>query len=96
MLSPDLEEEELKSIYASFRNRHEMACHYFVEQAEMLASGILGSGEITEVSTSDPVELITFSALLGGFSRLMAEKLIQLEGVRLGDLDPEETQVPQD
>ena len=46
----------------------------------LAAAGILDHEEQTELSTGDTRELIVSSAMIGGFCRLLAEKLLLLNG----------------
>ena len=55
-----------------------------------VAAGILDHAEQTEISTSDTVDLITTSAVVSGFSRLLAEKLLLLNGKSAEDIRRQE------
>ena len=72
--------EEVRAIYTGFERRQRLAAKYFVEQVRDAAGPILAHEETSAISTDDPGELIEFTALLAGFTRLLAEKLILLEG----------------
>ena len=80
MIPMGLEEEELRRVYSAFVVRHRMACTYFVKQVRIAASGILDHEPESEISTSDTNDLISMVAVIGGLARLMAEKLLLLEG----------------
>ena len=82
MIPPGLSEDELQRVYSAFVTRHRMACRYFVREVRVAAGGILGHGpeELSEFSTDDTNDLITTVAVISAFSRLMAEKLLLLEG----------------
>ena len=64
-----------------------MACQYFLREVRVAAGGILGHGpeELSELSTDDTGDLITTVAVISGFARLMAEKLLLLEGKDLSN-----------
>ena len=75
-----LTEEEVREIYSSYVARYRISCQVFMEQVRMAAGAILGHEEKSEYATEDPWDLVVFSAVAGGFGRLMAEKLLLLEG----------------
>ena len=87
MIPPGLSEDELQRVYSAFVTRHRMACRYFVREVRVAAGGILGHGpeELSEFSTDDTNDLITTVAVISGFARLMAEKLLLLEGKDLSN-----------
>lgn len=82
MIPPGLSEDELQRVYSAFVTRHRMACRYFLREVRVAAGGILDHGpeELSEFSTDDTNDLITTVAVISGFARLMAEKLLLLEG----------------
>jgi len=87
MIPMGLSEEELKGVYSAFVARHRLTCAYFVKQVRIAAGGILGHGadEDTEITTGDTNDLISSVAVISGFARLLAEKLLLLEGKDLSD-----------
>ena len=87
MIPLGLSEAELKRVYSAFVVRHRMACQYFLREVRVAAGGILGHGpeELSELSTDDTGDLITTVAVISGFARLMAEKLLLLEGKDLSN-----------
>ena len=87
MIPMGLSGEELQRVYSAFVARHRMACRYFVREVRVAAGGILGHGpeELSEFSTDDTNDLITTVAVISGFARLMAEKLLLLEGKDLSN-----------
>ncbi len=80
-----LSEEEVRDIYNSHVRRHREAASYFIEQVRMVAGGVLDHADQSEFSTDDPAELIATTAFIGGFCRLLAQKLLLLEGKTLAD-----------
>ncbi len=82
MIPTGLNEEELIRTYSAYVIRHRIACEYFGEQVKIIAGGILSHQpeKPTEVTTDDTGDLIIMSAVISGLSRLMAEKLLLLEG----------------
>ena len=87
MIPMGLSEEELRRVYSAFVKRHRLACTYFLKQVRIAAGGILDHGveEETEITTDDTNDLISSVAVISGFARLMAEKLLLLEGKDLSD-----------
>ena len=80
-----LEESEVAKIYDTYALRHRQAAQYFMEQVRLAAGPILNHKETTALSTDNPEELIALTAIMGGFTRLMAEKLLLLEGKDLSN-----------
>jgi len=75
----DLSEEELKALYTSYVTRHRLTCDMFVSEARKVAAKILDMEE-NEISADSVEELIMTSAVLSGFSRILSEKLLLLNG----------------
>ena len=81
LIPANLTEDEVRDIYTAFARRHKEASLYFVDQVCAAADDILHPGELSAGETSARVEdLIVGSALTSGFARLMAEKLLALDG----------------
>lgn len=78
LLPAGLPEEEVRAFYASYAARHALAAAFFVEQVRGVAGPILDHDDPTPFSTARTEELIVASAIIGGFSRLFAEKLMLL------------------
>jgi hypothetical protein len=72
-----LTEEQVHDIYDSFVSRHRHAADYFIDQIREFATPLLQNGEGAE-SISE--SLIYSASILSGLTRLLAEKLILLEG----------------
>ena len=85
MIPMGLEEEELRRVYNAFVNRHRVTCTYFVKQVRIAAGGILDHEPESEIATDDTNDLIASVAVISGFARLMAEKLLLLEGKDLSN-----------
>ncbi len=82
-----LTEAELCTVYAAYVKRHRQAALYFCQQVRLAAGGILDHEPESELSTADTGELIVSSAVVSGFARLLAEKLLLLEGKTLADVE---------
>ena len=89
MISPLLPlgcaEEEVRRRYTAYALRHRRCAQYFIEQVKLTAAAMLDHEVVTELAVQDTEELIASSAILSGLSRLLAEKLILLDGKTLAD-----------
>ena len=73
-----MDEEEVERVYSTYARRHRMTAEYFIDQMRIAAQPILNDKEHDGSLTGD---IIFTTAILGGFTRLIAEKLILLDGV---------------
>lgn len=78
LLPTGLSEEEVRVFYTRYAERHALSAAFFVEQVRGVAGPILDHEDTTPFSTARTEELIVSSAVIGGFSRLLAEKLMLL------------------
>lgn len=85
MIPVGLSEEELRSFYSAYSRRHSLAARYFVSQVREAAAGILDHNPVSEMATDSTEDLITAAAVVSGFSRLLAEKLLLLDGKTMAD-----------
>ena len=95
MIPVDLSLEELRDFYKAYAARHRLAAKYFIAQVREAAAGILGHEESSEISTASTADLITMAAVVSGFSRLLAEKLLLLEGKSLEEVGNIEVRQPE-
>ncbi len=74
-----ISDDEVRAIYSAYVQRHRAVCRNFIEQVKGAAAPILhpqdGARSADEVS-----DLVTGVAVAAGFSKLLAEKLILLQG----------------
>jgi len=77
--------EEVERIYTSYADHHRSAARFFTSQIRLAAAPILNHEVTTEFSTEHSEDLIAFAAITGGFTRLLAEKLLLLDGVNVTD-----------
>ena len=81
LIPANLTEDEVRDVYTAFARRHKEASLYFIKEVRMAAADVLHPGGLTAEEASARVEdLIVGSALTSGFARLMAEKLLALDG----------------
>ena len=86
LLPNDLGPEELQTIYERFVVRQKLSARIFVESVRSAAGPILDHDEVELPLATDRVEdLVVSYAMVGGFSRLFAEKLLLLEGKDLSN-----------
>ena len=79
-----MSKEELCEAYSVFARRHGIAAKFFADQVREMAGPILmHTEEGSELATERTEDLIEMSAVIGGFARLLAEKLLLLEGKTL-------------
>ena len=83
----DISEEEVKVIYDSFVTQQRDAADYFLEGVRAIAGKILKHEDAPSRGAEDTSQLIICSAIVGSFARLLAEKLLLLEGHTLEDGD---------
>ncbi len=83
LLPKEEEEEQVREVYTAYVRRHRESTKYFVEQVRMAAGNILQHADPGETAVASTEDLIASVAILGGFSRLLAEKLLLLEGCDL-------------
>ena len=89
LIPNNLPEEELRGVYAAYAERHRMATRYFARQVNLAAAPILGHTEDSELASGRPEDMIAASAVVGGFARLLAEKMLLLEGRRAEEEETE-------
>ena len=80
LMPVDIPEDEVRDIYTAYVQRHRLASEYFVEQVRKAAAPILDHASDSALASDRVSDLITFSAAVGNFSRLLSEKLLLLEG----------------
>lgn len=77
--------EDLQRVYSAYARRHSVAAAYFTEQARLLAGPILHHPDPADIAVDTAEDLIAMSAIVSGFSRLLAEKLLLLQDKTLLD-----------
>ena len=78
MLPLGLPEDEVEQIYAGYVRRHRAMADYFIDQVREMADPLLKKEEGVDRL---PADIIFSTAILGGFAKLLSEKLILLSGV---------------
>ena len=87
LLPAELTEEQLRPIYSEYVERHSLTARYFTQEVRAACATILEhEGEAPVMLQTDRIEdLIASAAVIGGFSRLLAEKLLLLQGHTVED-----------
>ena len=80
-----LTQADVQRIYTAFVWRHRLCAQYFIDQVKLTAAAMLDEEVCSELAVTDPSELVVSAAVLSGFTRLLAEKLLLLEGKTLAD-----------
>ena len=83
----DSSEDEVLSVYEDYSEKFRRLALFFNQQVQSAAEGVRS----TEQSSDNAVELLVIeSALIAGFSKILAEKLIRLCGADTEDVLAEE------
>ena len=87
LIPSELSEEELCAVYTEYIVRHSLAARYFTQEVRAACATILKheDEEPSMLDTDRAEDIIATAAVIGGFSRLLAEKLLLLEGHTLED-----------
>ncbi len=81
----NISEESIRDIYDRYSEMHKKTIRYFLKQIRLIAGPILDHKEVIEESATDTADLITMCTIYAGFSKLMAEKLLLLDGKDLSN-----------
>ena len=76
----NISENEVEQIYARYSDRHYATKQHFLKQIRLVAGPILDHKDIIEESAEDTADLIIMCTVSAGFSKLLAEKLLLLDG----------------
>lgn len=71
-------EEEMEHIYSAYVQRHSASADYFIDQVRNMAAPMLQNQEGSDHLAAD---IIFSTAILGGFSKLLSEKMILLKDI---------------
>lgn len=83
MIPMGISTSEVEQIYRAYAERHSVAARYFTEQVRLAGAGILQHEATSALATDQTNDFIASAAIIGGFARLLAEKLLLLEGKTL-------------
>ena len=76
-------EEEVRPVYEAYVRRHRESARFFVRQVRAASANILKHPDAGEDAVENTEDLIASTAIVGGFARLLAEKLLLLDGCDL-------------
>lgn len=77
--------EEVEKTYARYSERHSFTKRYFLKQIRLVAGPILDHEEVLDESAEDTNDLILTCTISAGLSKLLAEKLLMLDGKDLSN-----------
>ena len=93
VIPPDSSEEEVRAVYENYSEKFRRLALFFNQQVQ---SGSEGIRSANEQNGNNAVELLVIeSALIAGFSKILAEKLIRLCGADAEDVLAAEQTPPQ-
>ncbi|MBQ7175200.1 MAG: DUF1836 domain-containing protein [Lachnospiraceae bacterium] len=81
----DMPEEEARERYDYYAGLQHVATENFVEGVRLIAGKILDHADAPSDAAEDTEDLVVVSVIYGGLARLLAEKLLRLEGKTLAD-----------
>ncbi|MBQ4188051.1 MAG: DUF1836 domain-containing protein [Firmicutes bacterium] len=81
----DIEEAEVRRIYENYIDTHQKSALYFISHVRLFAGKILNHSDAPDFAVDSTDQLIVESAVIGNLCRLLAEKLMLLEGKNLED-----------
>lgn len=79
MIPMGLTEDEVKAVYSDYVKQHRDAAMYFIKQVRANSRDIL-SPEETENTPGSVSRIVMLTAVLAGFSKIMTEKIVNLQG----------------
>lgn len=89
--SLDRPEADMEAFYRMYAARHQVVAEYFVDQVRAAAAPILDHMQVSDMAVENVSDLIIASAMVGGLTNLLAEKLLLLEGKTTEVAAPAET-----
>ena len=78
----------MEAFYRMYTARHRIVSEYFVQQVRAAAGSILDHEQPSQTAVENASDLIIASAMVGGLTRLLAEKLLLLEGQNMAEAAP--------
>lgn len=87
LIPMNITEEEVREIYCAYTQQHAISARFFLTEVHHLAAPLLDEPAVPGISVEKARDLITNIALISGFSRLLAERLLPLEGQSLSEED---------
>ena len=95
MIPIGISETEVRKIYSNYVELHRLAAEYFIREVRAAAGPILKhESNDFAISVAETSDLIAVTAVIGGLSRLLAEKLLLLEGRTLETYPKSALEVP--
>ncbi|MCR4738718.1 MAG: DUF1836 domain-containing protein [Lachnospiraceae bacterium] len=79
LLPEEESEEEVRSRYTAFVERHNIAVEYFGDQMKLIAGPLLDPQTDSKIGANTPEDLIWSSVIVAGFSKVLSQKLLALK-----------------
>lgn len=76
IVSPNLTVQEMEAVYSNYVEKLHAVAQFFTQQTRLAAEDILSPGQTDDTAVD---RLVTQNVLMAGFSRLLAEKLLDLK-----------------
>lgn len=92
MIPMGLTEDEVKVVYTDYVKQHRDAAMYFIKQVRANSRDILSSEE-NDNTAGAVSRIVMLTAVLAGFSKLMTEKIVNLQGENKDDVILNEQQI---
>ncbi|MDD6261822.1 MAG: DUF1836 domain-containing protein [Clostridiales bacterium] len=87
LIPMDITEDEVRTIYGRYVERHCFAAKSFIEQVREVGKPVFHPERVEDGSEMEVSDLIYAYAVMAGFSKLLTEKLIFLEGVTMDQVE---------
>lgn len=85
LLPQEMTQQNIQAAYCAYAERYTHCEQYFIEQSRLITAAMFDREVTTQLAAQDTADMIISAAILSGFTRLFAEKLLMLEGKTLGD-----------
>lgn len=79
LIPSNLSEDEIHAFYDQYSELHRQTCNYFADEVASIAAPLLQNGEENVIAVETVDKLVAFSAVMSGFTHLLAEKLLLLD-----------------
>ncbi|MCR5790066.1 MAG: DUF1836 domain-containing protein [Lachnospiraceae bacterium] len=98
LIPPETSEEEIRQIYSDFVEWQHIEVEYLAEQLRDIAAPLYGTEEPVEglLNVDSVKNLVIVTGLMSAFSKLLAQKLLLLDGKKLRDGEDISTRFPEE
>ena len=78
LIPVNISEEEVQRIYCAYTRQHAISAKFFLDEVHHLASPLLNDAK-SQQAEANARDLITNIALISGFSKLLAERILRVD-----------------